>query len=105
MAFFFTTVDFIRNHSTTFHYIRIQRYNNYAVVSLEVLSCSLFILCLVDRPIFSPLSMQKEVTDSTDDEDEAVQKLMFRINLILMEDGWSRPADNGSLLRNNSEPW
>nr|GLL40981.1 uncharacterized protein LOC109180270 isoform X2 [Ipomoea trifida] len=48
---------------------------------------------------------KNEVIDPSDEEDEAVQKLMFRVNLILMEEGWSRPADNGSLLRNNSEPW
>ncbi|XP_019185316.1 PREDICTED: uncharacterized protein LOC109180270 isoform X2 [Ipomoea nil] len=48
---------------------------------------------------------KNEVIDPSDKEDEAVQKLMFRVNLILMEEGWSRPADNGSLLRNNSEPW
>lgn len=50
--------------------------------------------------------MQKESVGLIDnvEEDEAMEKLMIRLNLILMED-WSLPADNKSFLRNNSEPW
>ncbi|XP_009802886.1 uncharacterized protein [Nicotiana sylvestris] len=39
------------------------------------------------------------------EEEEALEKLIIRLNLILMEEGWSPPSDNRSFLRNNSEPW
>lgn len=39
------------------------------------------------------------------EEEEAMEKLMIRLNLILMEEGWSLPTDSKSFLRNNSEPW
>ncbi|XP_049402769.1 uncharacterized protein LOC125866459 isoform X1 [Solanum stenotomum] len=50
---------------------------------------------------------QKESLDLIDnvEEEEALEKLMIRLNLILMEEGWSPPTDNKSFLRNNSEPW
>ncbi|CAL0326253.1 unnamed protein product [Lupinus luteus] len=38
-------------------------------------------------------------------EDEAVDKLTTRLNLILMEQGWSRPSYARNFLSNNSEPW
>lgn len=51
--------------------------------------------------------MQKESLGLIDnvEEQEAMEKLMIRLNLILMEEGWSLPTDNKSFLRNNSEPW
>ncbi|XP_021774457.1 uncharacterized protein LOC110738383 isoform X2 [Chenopodium quinoa] len=36
-------------------------------------------------------------------EDDAVEKLIVRLNLIMMEEGWKRPS--ASFFRNNSEPW
>lgn len=50
---------------------------------------------------------KKESFGSIDnvEEEEAREKLMIRLNLILMEEGWSLPPDNRSFLRNNSEPW
>ncbi|KAJ8529329.1 hypothetical protein K7X08_036164 [Anisodus acutangulus] len=39
------------------------------------------------------------------EEEAAMDKLMIRLNLILMEEGWSLPTGNRSFLRNNSEPW
>lgn len=39
------------------------------------------------------------------EEDEAVEKLIIRLNLILMEEDWSRQSDNRSALFNNTEPW
>ncbi|XP_019225777.1 PREDICTED: uncharacterized protein LOC109207333 isoform X2 [Nicotiana attenuata] len=39
------------------------------------------------------------------EEEEALEKLIIRLNLILMEEGWSPPSDNRSFLRNSSEPW
>ncbi|KAL3829804.1 hypothetical protein ACJIZ3_018606 [Penstemon smallii] len=45
-------------------------------------------------------------SDSTKDlEEEAVEKLIIRLNLILMEAGWSRQSDHRSSLFNNSDPW
>ncbi|KAK7243351.1 hypothetical protein RIF29_38144 [Crotalaria pallida] len=38
-------------------------------------------------------------------EEDAVDKLMMRLNLILMEQGWSRPSYARNFLSNNSEPW
>ncbi|KAM1176083.1 hypothetical protein ACFX2I_028365 [Malus domestica] len=38
-------------------------------------------------------------------EEDATEKLMIRLNLILMEDGWSRPSYIRNFLGNNSEPW
>ncbi|KZV54433.1 hypothetical protein F511_09748 [Dorcoceras hygrometricum] len=39
------------------------------------------------------------------EEDDAVEKLIIRLNLILMEKGWSRQSDSRSALFNNTEPW
>ncbi|XP_059312397.1 uncharacterized protein LOC132063724 isoform X1 [Lycium ferocissimum] len=39
------------------------------------------------------------------EEEAAMEKLMIRLNLILMEEGWSLPTENKGFLRNNSEPW
>ncbi|KAA8537329.1 hypothetical protein F0562_026984 [Nyssa sinensis] len=38
-------------------------------------------------------------------EEDAVEKLMIRLNLILTEEGWSRTSYVRSSLCNNSEPW
>ncbi|XP_065868001.1 uncharacterized protein [Euphorbia lathyris] len=38
-------------------------------------------------------------------EADAVEKLMTRLNLILMEEGWSEPSHSRNFLGNNSEPW
>ncbi|XP_027340964.1 uncharacterized protein LOC113854257 isoform X1 [Abrus precatorius] len=38
-------------------------------------------------------------------EDDAVDNLMTRLNLILMEQGWSQPTYARNFLGNNSEPW
>ncbi|KAL2234113.1 uncharacterized protein LOC105169824 isoform X2 [Sesamum indicum] len=44
--------------------------------------------------------------DSTNDlEEDAVEKLIIRLNLIMMEEGWSRQPNNKGILFNNSEPW
>ncbi|XP_060218327.1 uncharacterized protein LOC132645382 isoform X4 [Lycium barbarum] len=39
------------------------------------------------------------------EEEAAMENLMIRLNLILMEEGWSLPTENKGFLRNNSEPW
>ncbi|XP_047975459.1 uncharacterized protein LOC125217926 isoform X2 [Salvia hispanica] len=38
-------------------------------------------------------------------EEDAVEKLVVRLNLILMEVGWSRKPEPRNILFNNSEPW
>ncbi|KAK9283720.1 hypothetical protein L1049_011970 [Liquidambar formosana] len=51
-------------------------------------------------------SIQKQSSNSFSSlEEDAVEKLMIRLNLILMEEGWSRPSYIRSFLGNNSEPW
>ncbi|XP_057524975.1 uncharacterized protein LOC130804526 [Amaranthus tricolor] len=47
----------------------------------------------------------KQTADSPHNaaENDAVDKLIVRLNLILMEEGWKRPSR--SFLRHNSEPW
>nr|GEZ52551.1 hypothetical protein [Tanacetum cinerariifolium] len=48
----------------------------------------------------------KQVLDSvTKLEEDAVEKLIIRLNLILMEDKWTRPSSIASSLYNNTDPW
>ncbi|XP_019055633.1 PREDICTED: uncharacterized protein LOC104611368 [Nelumbo nucifera] len=42
---------------------------------------------------------------SSDLEENAVEKLMVRLNLISTEEGWTRPSYVRNFLSNNSEPW
>lgn len=50
-------------------------------------------------------STEKQLSNSPSNlEEDAVAKLMVRLNLILMEEGWSCPTHR-SFLGNNSEPW
>ena len=43
---------------------------------------------------------------STDElEEDAVEKLMARVNLILGEEGWSERASRKSYWGRNQEPW
>lgn len=39
------------------------------------------------------------------EEEEAVDNLMKRLTLIMMEDGWSRPSYARKFIGKNSEPW
>ncbi|KAL2898212.1 Uncharacterized protein RDABS01_039994 [Bienertia sinuspersici] len=47
--------------------------------------------------------LKHKVSLNNSAEDEAVEKLIVRLNLIMMEEGWKRPSK--SFFRNNSEPW
>ncbi|KAJ6713262.1 hypothetical protein OIU79_009289 [Salix purpurea] len=38
-------------------------------------------------------------------EEDAVEKLMIRLDLISMEEGWIKPSHVRNFLGNNSEPW
>ncbi|KAK3228802.1 hypothetical protein Dsin_000683 [Dipteronia sinensis] len=72
---------------------------------------SLQYLMLYQESKSSPLqeqasSKQEQSSNSVSSlEDEAVEKLMVRLNLILKEEGWSRPSYVRNYLGNNSEPW
>ncbi|KAB2078867.1 hypothetical protein ES319_A06G192700v1 [Gossypium barbadense] len=54
----------------------------------------------------SPSSSQSRSTNSVSIlEEEAVQKLFVRLNLIAMEEDWCQPIYGRNFLGNNSEPW
>lgn len=48
-------------------------------------------------------SKQTSSSSNNPAEDDALEKLIVRLNLILMEEGWRRPSK--SFLHRNSEPW
>lgn len=51
-------------------------------------------------------SLKSKLSDSLSSlEEDAVEKLIIRLNLILMEEGWSRPSYVRNYIGNNSEPW
>lgn len=51
-------------------------------------------------------SPQKPSLDSMSRlEEDATEKLKVRLNLIAMEEGWSRPSFSRNFLGNSSEPW
>ncbi|KAK3038961.1 hypothetical protein RJ639_027446 [Escallonia herrerae] len=51
-------------------------------------------------------SLQEQPSSSFRDlKKNAVEKLMTRLNLIMMEEGWTRPSNVGNFLHNNSDPW
>ncbi|KAL1564333.1 hypothetical protein AAHA92_06689 [Salvia divinorum] len=47
----------------------------------------------------------KQTCPDTNAEEEAVEKLVVRLNLIMMEVGWSKQPEYRNILFNNSEPW
>ncbi|GLT75125.1 hypothetical protein SLA2020_468740 [Shorea laevis] len=54
----------------------------------------------------SKSSLQNQSLNSVSSLEEVVaQKLMVRLNLIAMEDGWSEPSHSSNFLGTNSEPW
>ena len=51
-------------------------------------------------------SLQKQASNKLSSlEEDAVEKLMIRLNLISMEEGWIKPSHARNFLGNNSEPW
>ncbi|XP_059434861.1 uncharacterized protein LOC132176030 isoform X3 [Corylus avellana] len=70
---------------------------------------SVFTFELTNRILFKQLqdsSLQKQLSDSLSTlEEDAVEKLMIRLNLISMEEGWSKSSYFRNYLGNNSEPW
>ncbi|XVF00246.1 hypothetical protein REPUB_Repub03eG0268400 [Reevesia pubescens] len=51
-------------------------------------------------------SSQSQSTNSVSIlEEDAVEKLIVRLNLIALEEGWTRPSYVRNFLGNNSEPW
>ncbi|RZC83408.1 hypothetical protein C5167_046194 [Papaver somniferum] len=60
----------------------------------------------VTSSISEESSLRKETSDVLrDSESIAVEKLMTRLNLILMDEGWTKPSARKSSLGNFSEPW
>ncbi|KAK5836348.1 hypothetical protein PVK06_012133 [Gossypium arboreum] len=50
--------------------------------------------------------MRRALSDPVSNlEKDAVKKLIVRLNLIAMEEGWTRPLHVRNYLGNNSEPW
>ncbi|CAI9786118.1 unnamed protein product [Fraxinus pennsylvanica] len=49
-------------------------------------------------------TLEQSSRSTSDMEEDAVEKLMDRLKLILM-DGWSTHSDNRNFIFNNSEPW
>ncbi|KAL2511734.1 Uncharacterized protein Adt_17334 [Abeliophyllum distichum] len=49
-------------------------------------------------------TLEQSSGSSSDMEEDVVEKLVVRLNLILME-GWSSHLDNRNFIFNNSEPW
>lgn len=55
---------------------------------------------------FQDSSLKGQSADSLGSlEEDAVEKLMIRLNLILMEEGWGKPSHVRNYIGNNSEPW
>ncbi|KAB5573001.1 hypothetical protein DKX38_000195 [Salix brachista] len=51
-------------------------------------------------------SLQKQASNKLSSlEEDAVEKLMIRLDLISMEEGWIKPSHVRNFLGNNSEPW
>ncbi|KAM7508515.1 hypothetical protein LguiA_018968 [Lonicera macranthoides] len=48
--------------------------------------------------------MRRALAGIAIEEEEAVEKLIIRLNLIMSEEGWTRPSA-GKYLHNSSEPW
>ncbi|XP_073128047.1 uncharacterized protein [Henckelia pumila] len=57
-----------------------------------------------DKKGSSAFELKSQLANSLE-EDDAVEKLIIRLKLILMEEGWSSQSDNRSVLFNNTEPW
>lgn len=64
-----------------------------------ILSCSQ----VSDSTLHLVLQQQSGLDNNI--EEDAVEKLVVRLNLILMEVGWSKQPEHRNILFNNSEPW
>ncbi|XWS65487.1 hypothetical protein CRYUN_Cryun05aG0117000 [Craigia yunnanensis] len=53
----------------------------------------------------SSFSQSQSTNSVTILEEDAVQKLFVRLNLIVMEESWTQPSYVRNFLGNNSEPW
>lgn len=104
MLFFCTTVAIMKRLCSTLFFIMKQRYTFFLICVSFDSTIVVFYMQELMKIWFLHHTMQ-QTSDSLDNpaEDDAVEKLIVRLNLILMEEDWKRPS--GSFLRNNSEPW
>ncbi|XP_016739548.2 uncharacterized protein [Gossypium hirsutum] len=71
--------------------------------------CGLYEQALKFLKLYQDMKSSSAQNPSTDPvsnpEEDAVKKLIVRLNLIAMEEGWTRPWYVRNYLGNNSEPW
>ncbi|MBA0749792.1 hypothetical protein Gogos_003683 [Gossypium gossypioides] len=77
--------------------------------SILLYHCGLYEQALKFLKLYQDMKSSSAQNPSTDPvsnlEEEAVKKLIVRLNLIAMEEGWTRPWYVRNYLGNNSEPW
>ena len=83
--------------------------NEFRDYSILLYHCGLYEQSLQHLNKYQELkNLQAEVNSSdplSSLEDDAADKLMMRLNLIMMEQGWSQPTYARNFLGNSSEPW
>ncbi|TYG51122.1 hypothetical protein ES288_D10G231600v1 [Gossypium darwinii] len=77
--------------------------------SILLYHCGLYEQALKFLKLYQDMKSSSAQNPSTDLvsnlEEDAVKKLIVRLNLIAMEEGWTRPWYVRNYLGNNSEPW
>ncbi|KAH1046098.1 hypothetical protein J1N35_036882 [Gossypium stocksii] len=77
--------------------------------SILLYHCGLYEQALKFLKLYQDMKSSSAQNPSTDPvsnlEEDAVKKLIVRLNLIAMEEGWTRPWYVRNYLGNNSEPW
>ncbi|KAA3481361.1 Transglut_core2 domain-containing protein [Gossypium australe] len=77
--------------------------------SILLYHCGLYEQALKFLKLYQDMKSSSTQNPSTDPvsnlEEDAVKKLIVRLNLIAMEEGWTRPWYVRNYLGNNSEPW
>ncbi|MBA0665017.1 hypothetical protein Goklo_004943 [Gossypium klotzschianum] len=77
--------------------------------SILLYHCGLYEQALKFLKLYQDMKSSSAQNPSTDPvsnlEEDAVKKLIVRLNLIAMEEGWTRPGYVRNYLGNNSEPW
>ncbi|TYG90909.1 hypothetical protein ES288_A12G220600v1 [Gossypium darwinii] len=77
--------------------------------SILLYHCGLYEQALKFLKLYQDMKSSSTQNPSTDPvsnpEEGAVKKLIVRLNLIAMEEGWTRPWYVRNYLGNKSEPW
>ncbi|XP_057738390.1 uncharacterized protein LOC130955531 [Arachis stenosperma] len=83
--------------------------NEFRDYSILLYHCGLYEQSLQYLNKYQELKKLQAEVNSSDPlsslEDDAADKLMMRLNLIMMEQGWSQPPYARNFLGNSSEPW